>query len=619
MTRIDVFLNRLIRKGRLLEIDVAFAEFVARLAGAPDDPALTLLAALVSNAFSQHNEIALPAARIAGSEALGAYLGEKQSDLPVDGEFRLPEVNRYPLIFSDGRAGITPLVLADGLLYLGRSLQAQLFLRDYVAAHSGPLTPRAFDRTVTMLAMNEEQYRAAAQAANADFAVISGGPGTGKTTIAAVILALRAEDPREVMLCAPTGKAQMRLSESLNSQLQSLRLPPEKIAALGKIAAMTIHRLLGINPAKGSARYHRGNPLPYKLLIVDECSMIPLFLMKRLLEAVRPDASVILLGDRHQLASVEPGSVFGDFCDLLKKSAPDHLAELTVSYRFREGGGIAVLRDCINASRAEEAWDFLVSGRGEPEVAAAKLPVSLRELEELVRRCAASSWFAGGRPYLAEETLERAWAGFEAFRILTAVNGGPLGTRKLNEFAAGLLGLPGDGRPAPGGAVMILANDVRTGLFNGTVGMFWYADDGGKPLSREEAARLRTSRLLAFFPESDDAGQPVWRGVPEDLLPEHTYAYAFTIHKAQGSDYGTVLLLLADSGAAMRPLLTREVLYTGLTRARERAVIAAEKDLFCAAVCRVAERISGLKGAEFAALTPEPAGAELKKNSSENP
>jgi len=603
------FMNNQLRSGRLLEIDAAFAEFVARLAGVPQDPALTLLAALVSNAFSRHNETALPAARIARLDDLAEYLGEKRSNLPVDRDDWMPEVNRYLPVFSDGKAGITPLVRVGELLYLGRLLQAELFLRQYLTAHSRPLSLRSVNPAITALPMNEEQLHAAALGAGADFAVISGGPGTGKTTIVAVILALRPELPEEVILCAPTGKAQMRLREALNGQLQTLRVPPEKIAALGRITAATVHRLLGFQPGTGNFRHHRGNPLPCKLLIVDECSMIPLFLMKHLLEALRPDASVILLGDRFQLASVEPGAVFGDFCDLLKQHAPDHLAELTVSYRFPEGGPIAVLRDRINRDQAAEAWRFLSSGAGAPTVTCASLPETRGALAALLGQCAETGWFAGQRPYWRLDTLDEAWRQFETFRILTIVNSGPLGARKLNERAMELLELPTGYRSA-GEAVMILENDYRVGIFNGSVGMFWFADERGVPLSRTKAARQQEARLLAFFPGLDDAGQPVWRGIPEEVLPEHTHAYAFTVHKAQGSDYRDILLLLPEAGSGT--LLTREILYTGLTRAKQRAVIAVQEEVFRRAVEHGTQRVSGLTRLDGNELTPGAAGENNK-------
>ena len=645
MTDISGFLESLRLAGKLADIDVAFAAFIGRCTGG--SPALTLLAALVSNAAVMRGEIALPAGAIRTKDALRSYLKKlsvvPDADLPpegrppeqtspdadgfIDGLNWPPAADAFPHIFREIRqdgsvpaapdaaepdlfaeaSAAAPLVLSGGLLYLGRMYRNEVLFRDYLLSHVEPVPPPEpidFGK-ITELELETEQKAAVSAAVNSRFLVISGGPGTGKTTIVSVILALRRESPDEIILCAPTGKAQVRMKEALNRQLGKLR-DRRRASEIAGIQSSTIHRLLSWS----GGEFRRGprNRLPYRLIIVDECSMIDLSLMASLLKAVRDDASVILLGDRCQLSSVDPGSVFGDVCGFLRARHPDHLAELAVSRRFPEGGEICTLKNAINDGRDADAWDYLTRPKPDPERSAVcRTPLPARnDLERFLRAQFAGTWLGpDARPYCAAETIDEAWELFGRFRILTPVNRGVFGADNLNSVARAILGFAPQGpdvrfRPSgakprvPGETVLVLKNSGKLNVFNGDVGILWFADENGAPVNRSEAeaAERGPRRLLVFFPVFADA--PGWHGIPLEILPEYAPAYAFTIHKSQGSDYSRVLMFLPSAGPG-QSLLTREIVYSGLTRARDRAVIAAEEDVFRNAVRLCTDRVSGLR------------------------
>ena len=615
MTTIFEFLNQLRGRGLLADIDVAFARFIG--GNADNDPALTLLAALVSNAASMHGEIALPVDKINTRGKFRHYLetlsaGDSDDTAQVSGEtvdFSFvdclgswpPDPNGFPCLFREYRPGSgepfrpAPLILADGLYYLGRAFQNELFLRDYLRSRMNDVHPAEsipFE-TVTKLELGTEQKSAVAAAVNSKFLVISGGPGTGKTTIVSIILALRNERPSDVILCAPTGKAQMRMKQALDQQLENLR-DESRRAEIAQTQSSTIHRLLSWSPQDGTFRHNRKNPLRYKLFIVDECSMIAQSLMVSLLKAVPDDASVILLGDRYQLSSVEPGSVFGDFCSILRASAPVCLAELNESRRFKQGGEICTMKDWINDGQAEKAWNFMTEQVRE-NVVSRDIPPKHAIRQFLMDEIeGADAWFhkkgSVAVRYFDEDAIDAAWKRFEQFRILTPFNVGPYGANALNRLVRSILGFPDTGGPVPGETFLVLRNDYGTNVFNGDTGILWFAGDDGRPLKRSEVGS-RANRLLVFFP--DPASEFKWRGIPPESLPQYAPAYAFTVHKSQGSDYDNILLFLPPSDTD-RGIVTREFVYTGLTRAKKKAVIAAGRDAFCSAVERHIDRVSGL-------------------------
>jgi exodeoxyribonuclease V alpha subunit len=429
--------------------------------------------------------------------------------------------------------------------------------------------------------------------------LISGGPGTGKTTTVAALLAcLLATDPElRIALAAPTGKAAARLIEALGSRAGGL--PAELQARLPR-EAHTVHRLLGVTPEPGRFRHHAGNPLAVDVLVVDEASMLDLALATRLVEAVPPGARLILLGDKDQLAAVEAGAVFAELSASpalgaacvarlaeisgipahaivppVEGSAAGPLADcvvwLTASHRFAADSGIGRLAALIREGDGAGAVDCLAGG--DPA------------LGWLDAAPAFAAMQAGYRPYLdalrAGAGPAGLFAAFDAFRVLCPLREGPRGVAAVNEALArwlrGSLAHPADPGPLspwfPGRPVMVLRNDPALGLFNGDVGLC-LAEASGE--------------ILVHFPD----GTGGWRTLPPLRLPEHETALAMTVHKAQGSEFGEVLVLLPEQPVRV---MSRELLYTAVTRARERVTLAGPGAVIEAACVTPTRRYSGLQ------------------------
>lgn len=420
--------------------------------------------------------------------------------------------------------------------------------------------------------------------------VISGGPGTGKTTTVARILALaarvHADRGLRIRLAAPTGKAASRLTEALATAFAGQNLPPELEACL-KQGAQTVHRLLGFGA--GGFRHGPDNPLPLDMLLVDEASMLDLELAARLLDALPEHARLVLLGDRHQLASVEAGAVLANVCGehVVNAFSPgfaaeaatagvsglpvtqylfaltDHVVELQKSWRFAAGSGIAALARSIRDGEARGAAELLATPRDDVTMTPCSGQAALiGELTPLVR--------AAFRGLAREVDPARAFERFGALRLLSPVRQGPRGTENLNRLVREILQVPvGDGW-YPGRPVMILENGYNLGLFNGDVGLALPAGDG----------------LRVFFPAPHD-----FTSFAPARLPRHETCYAMTVHKSQGSEFRHTVLILPEEPC---PVLGRELLYTALTRARERFTLLGSAEQVREAVDRPVRRDSGL-------------------------
>ncbi len=445
------------------------------------------------------------------------------------------------------------------------------------------------------------QKLAAATAAARPFAVISGGPGTGKTTTVAKLLAILVETGLQggkapaIRLVAPTGKAAARLTESIGAALQALDLPPEWVEAIPTEAG-TLHRLLGVIPGRSQFRHHRGNPLHLDLLVVDEASMVDLPMMARLLDALPRHARLILLGDKDQLASVEAGAVLGDICSFIEQgispaqadwlsrqtgyrlqgtpagaSVRDSLCLLSKSWRFDQHSGIGQLARACNSgdgAAVEAVWG---AGFGD---------IRLHPWAGEAYNALIAEGVAGYGSYLkaarAGEDPAAVFKAFNGFQILCALRDGPFGVTGLNErlelalAKAGLIQRDGDwyaGRP-----VMVVRNDHGVGLYNGDMGLCLPDDTG---------------RLKVWFEQPDGT----LRALLPSRLPPHETVYAMTIHKSQGSEFAHTVLVLPDSPS---PLLTRELVYTGITRAKARLDLYGDRALLAQAVRKKTERYSGL-------------------------
>jgi exodeoxyribonuclease V alpha subunit len=424
--------------------------------------------------------------------------------------------------------------------------------------------------------------------------ILSGGPGTGKTTAVARIIALLAghalpEKPR-IALAAPTGKAAARLSEVIRAEKDRLDCADEVRSRIPD-EARTIHRLLGTVSGSPYFRHNAGNPLPADLVVVDEASMVDLPLLSKLVDALPQHARLILLGDRDQLASVEAGAALGDICRpgetafsrAFREAArplgedfpgtgggaesgiADCIVRLEKSHRFGPQSGIGALSRAVRSGDSAGAETILTSGRDD---------VKWKNLSsgEAVARELRESVVEGYRDYLRAPGHAEAYDLFGRFRMLCALREGPFGAGAVNRLAEEILRREGlirkDSAWYRGRPLLITRNDYRLKLFNGDVGLIHGPDS------------------RAFFPGPDG-----FRGLPPLRLPDHETVYAMTVHKSQGSEFDKVVLVLPDRDT---PLLSRELVYTAVTRARQGVEVWGKMEVFKAAVERRTERRSGL-------------------------
>ena len=471
------------------------------------------------------------------------------------------------------------------------------------------------------------QQAACALALRSGLTLVTGGPGTGKTyTAARLLVLLQAMHPGpdllRVALAAPTGKAAARLRQSIQQALQNL--PPDLAAELNIPAwaaslgaARTIHGLLGVQPRSRRPRHHAGHPLPWDVVFVDEASMINLELMDALLDALPPQARLILLGDKDQLASVEAGSVLGDICRVaagptgaytpqtaawiraysgqlipstalaaLAEPPPHPLAQQTIELRHsrRFDGLIGELALAVHAGRAESVLSAVQdAGILSPDLSSVPawsqgrhdaLAGGYRSYLDLLAQA-----HSGATMPLDTNGAAQVLHAFERFRVLCALRDGPCGVSGLNEMIesalreAGLLREEGpwyEGRP-----IIVTRNDPALGLFNGDIGVVMREPDG-------------QGGLRACFLEAHGI-----RAVAVSRLPPVETAFAMTVHKSQGSEFEHVVLVLPEGDAAV---LTREWLYTGITRARKALnIVARDASLLRLATLRLTHRMGGLR------------------------
>ncbi len=449
----------------------------------------------------------------------------------------------------------TPLVWDGRRLYLRRYWDYERQVADDLLARAAPVAPLDAATAARLDAsFADAGQRAAARVAlTRRLCLISGGPGTGKThTLARIIGLLRTQDGEaRIALAAPTGKAAARMGEALQAAGSAMDREGG--------GAQTLHRLLGMRADGSGFSRNRERPLAVDVLVVDEASMIDLSLMAHLLAALPPTARLILLGDRDQLAAVEAGAVFADLC--ASPRLADCVAQLTTSFRFGGAGGIGRLAGCLRAGEADGAIDLLRGGGGD---LAWQPPGDLRDLVAAVR--------AGYRPYLDAVTAGRPAAElFGAFNRFRALCAHRQEVAAINRALAG-----GDVlRPAAGLPVLVVRNDPLLRLFNGDIGLLL-------PDPADGALRV------CF------AGEGGLRRVALARLPAWEPAWAMTVHKSQGSEFDEVLLAM-PAAVSSSSIATRELVYTGVTRARRRVVLRAGEDALRTAIASRTERMSGLR------------------------
>ncbi len=520
---------------------------------------------------------------------------------------------------GDAKALATPLVLMQNKFYFHKR-----FMQEWgIAIKVNDLKNAQFDLDTDLLkALLDEHFGkqsthtpqsvdevdwqkvACALAMRSGFSVITGGPGTGKTTtvtkLLAILQTLHQSQPLNIALCAPTGKAAARLSESIRDAKTKLKLSQVLSDAIPH-EAKTLHRLLGVIPYTHRFRHHQENPLHCDVLVLDEASMVDLAMMSKVFDALPKGARVILLGDKDQLASVEAGNVMADFCqgavlgqvpaytdDTLTflnavacplpqslSKTPASLSGLVMlqkSYRFDGKSGIGQLALAVN----QGDWNAFLAAANNP---AFSTELNLQTLDAqshqaLIQQASMAHHLV--LEALAEDDVIKAHQAFLSYQVLAAVKAGPFGVTGLNERIEQQLvrqGKISGGRHYVSKPIMITDNDYQLGLFNGDIGLIV----------------RHNGQLMASFVDADDTV----RYFALARLPQHDTVYAMTIHKSQGSEFAHTAIVLPPVGQA-NVGINRQLLYTGITRAKKQLTLVAHPDVSRVAMMRVLNRHSGL-------------------------
>jgi len=608
----NIIINELKNRGCFNDIDIHLADFLSS-AGGENSPVFYLTVLMLSSRLSSgdvclslddielkplsyffgedetgvNQQIVIPAkAEILSSISKSKAAGNPESCLPLilDSNNKLYFHKYYS--FENSLAASVKRLAEEKQLYAGIASVKNTFSK---------LFPSAENET-------DWQSVAAYSALSGGITVISGGPGTGKTSTVVKILALIAESwiksGREIQisLAAPTGKAAARLREAVNIAINDLPVSDE-VKKVIPSETYTIHRLLGSIRNSHEFKHNSENPLIYDVVVVDECSMGDMALMCRLVQAVKPGAQLILLGDKDQLSSVEGGAVFGDLCgstegfytksfleygskisginlpaadlnDYKPGAMNDALVVLKKSYRFSGRSGIGRLADLIKKGDASGALDVL-NDESCPDVKFAES--NSRGGIVKIYKDAASSIIS----CLDCSTEDQVAALISRFSILTATRKGELGAEGMNLMAEGVLFNLGvispDEKFYHGRPVMISRNDYSLSLFNGDIGI-----------------TSNIGSVEVVFQGGDNE----IKKVHPSRLPEHETAFAMTIHKSQGSEFDNVLVVMPDK---WNMVMTRELLYTAVTRAKRSVVIAAGSDIVREMILTPTRRMSGLK------------------------
>ena len=510
------------------------------------------------------------------------------------------------------------LVFAEGRWYFQRNKssvkEVNDRLRDFVAANKtmDDVSPGIFDAAAKFVGfeLNEDQKKALRAAAGNRFTVITGGPGTGKTTtvcaILRALLKVHADwTEKDIALAAPTGRAAQRMSEAVLDQCDGLvnneKETKDIVDKIGKLKGSTIHRLLGCYAPKWN--HDEKNTLEQKVVIVDETSMVDIYLMHALIAALKDDARLILLGDADQLPSVDTGAVLGDLTkfgmneNLVKRLAVCERAKGEVS-DVAQAINALPLNDEDAAKRMVNIWlprqiqadelpctEQIADGKSKFQWLCPKADIKKDGIQELYRKWMSGNELAkkaheiektdkslGGVKSDASEALFKE---LNRRRILTLVREGWYGVKEANAFllkeAKTAVGMRGDYLSMVGVPIMVTHNTPDRNLFNGDVGVTVRGPHG----------------MMVLFPRGAKT-----IACPVALLPEHELAYAMTVHKSQGSEFENVMVVLPDD--EKHPLLNRQIVYTGITRAKKRAVVVGTEKALTAALERKIERDTGI-------------------------
>lgn len=613
---IEQNLRKAVAARQLRALDVELVASLHRMQPEPDT-LVQMLTALVSYQYGRgHSCFDLALWCQSPHEVLGytdrpAWLASATQNLTV-----ADVIARLTVSGWCSNNGSTPLTLLGEKLYLTRLHKAEQTIRTAIAARIGSQSVNMASIQTALNKLFPDQHEtevnwqklACAMAALRHFAIITGGPGTGKTTTVVRLLGLLqylAEGSLNIVLAAPTGKAAARLQESIGNAVEQL----DKSFQLNiPTAVSTLHRLLGSRPGKRSFRHDSGNPLTADVVIVDEASMVDAEMMAALLSAVKPAARLVLLGDKDQLASVEAGSVLADLCEGANEGGYDattlaYLSQFTAgnmsdyaatdasaatdynqatvmlrrSYRFGADSGIGELSRAVNAGQADlkpifAAFNDIHWLETDPASPAVRNLVvnGYRGLFELIQR--------GPEHGNSDEWAKQVLNQQRAFQVLCAMRKGDAGVSAMNERITHWLRTAGlidtERQWYAGRSVMVEQNNYTLNLMNGDVGMaLWHPE---------------TKQLRVVFEAADGS----LRWVLPARLSQTSTVYAMTIHKSQGSEFTHTVMVLPNN---MQPLLTRELLYTAITRASAQFTMVAEQASVVAQACEQrVQRSSGL-------------------------
>jgi exodeoxyribonuclease V alpha subunit len=612
-------INTLYQKEIFSRINIHFARFIADLCG-DGDPDIFLAAALVSRA-AENGDVCIDLHDSAERVILENQNGNDGLICPKLDRW-LEKIGAAPVTGRPGQR--KPLILdTRNRLYLYRNWEYENILADDIKSRANDETSdldiKNLIRSIIKLYPKEKggipdwQKIAAVTALLKKICIITGGPGTGKTFTITKIMALLIEqgfpNNPKIFLAAPTGKAATRLQESIRQAIPELNCS-DNIKNAIPIDVKTIHRMLRPKLNSPYFHYNRKNTLPADMVIVDEASMVDLALMSKLVQAIPMNARLVLIGDKDQLASVEAGSVLGDICDrdnlhgfsrefckqilqianedlstVIDKpsSCPglqDCIVVLRISHRFTADSGIGGLSRAVNRGNADKVFQ-LIEDAPDPSIVWHEMGNAPEFFNLLAQRL-----IEGYREYLSSADPLSALEWLSRFKILCALRIGPFGATAINRLAEQVLSQHGliqfdlnysnpwyGGRP-----ILITRNDYNLGLFNGDIGV---------TLPDADAS---SAALYVFFPAADGG----FRRYAIHRLPEHETVFAMTVHKSQGSEFDEVGLILPNKDY---PVLTRELVYTGLTRAKKKFTVWAHESVLRNTISRRINRISGLREA----------------------
>lgn len=591
-----VLLKQALDSGQIRQIDFHAGLFLQGLADCNSDE--VLLASVIAGRAVGEGHICQPLDQVAGRKVFGREIALTAPEISVWRE-KLLSSN----IVSRPDDGNSPLILdSENRLYLARYFRDENEIaEDFLQRSQGMCdvdsekAKKLLDQLFSAQGDVDWQKQAAALALLKRFVVISGGPGTGKTYTVARILALvqaLSPEPLRIALAAPTGKAAFRLQESVAKAKSSL---PEELAGMVPDQTLTIHRLLGVVPRTGQFRYNENNPLHLDLLVLDEASMIDVPLMASVIKALPKNARLVMLGDKDQLTSVEAGSLFGDICasdaPVWSRSMCSRLGKLTgytlnpavdneifgdsvvvlqASYRFSDKSGISELAQAVKSGERERVHDVMQQ-ESYADIAFKKLD------QNSLKSWLPERLYQGFLPCFLAASPSEALGAYDNFRVLCAVREGVAGVNGLNSVAEEMFRsrgvIQGNERWYKGKPIMIRVNHYGLQLFNGDTGIVWPDNE---------------QQLWAWFLRQDGSMQKVQL----TRLPDHDTAYATTVHKSQGSEFAEVLFVLPLRESRV---VNRELIYTGVTRARHKLTICGDPEVLGDGIEHQVVRYSGLR------------------------